>query len=448
MMLLQKVGLVCFLLQAQTASCRDITVDGIPFQGVDRTPRVHSSSTRTSTMAVAAVTCNANSPSVDSTAAVQTCVSDCLSNLNCSRIEFAAGTYLISNPILFDHDTRPPSSPPLSVTGWGRASIFLWGFDGNLFEFLGAPGPTEAGWDRIVMENIVVETSTFQQSGAFAAINFTTGLTQSLISNIVITPHITAPTNPVGGIDLGPLSDTITVDNCFMEGILGTGLKIGRGSEVRLKGGRICGGFSVGKGLVGIGVHVTGNNGGVHIIGTDLIGHNVGLQLDDSSGAGSNREIFLSQATLDSNYRGLVVMDNSYVDISGCWAASSAADNIWVGPGRSALLAISGGTIFNGGHQVGDNATSNGMTVLSGSFTLTGVIIRNNKGIGLHVASEFVQDYTISGCKFYANNVAGVSLLGDYYSMTGSVFRENGPNVVNSATAKHAVIANNVGCCS
>lgn len=48
----------------------------------------------------------------------------------------------------------------------------------------------------------------------------------------------------------------------------------------------------------------------------------------------------LTGAPSHCSSQGLVVLDDSYVDISGCWAASSAADNIYVGPHHNALLAI------------------------------------------------------------------------------------------------------------
>ncbi len=64
----------------------------------------------------------------------------------------------------------------------------------------------------------------------------------------------------------------------------------------------------------------------------------------------SYSEIFILHATLDSNWRGLAVLDNSYVSIDGTWAASSLQDNIWVSPqSTDALLVITGGTIFNAG---------------------------------------------------------------------------------------------------
>jgi hypothetical protein len=54
------------------------------------------------------------------------------------------------------------------------------------------------------------------------------------------------------------------------------------------------------------------------------------VRIDSSNGKGSNREIFINQATLDSNYIGLAVYDDAYVDIDGIWAASSDHDQIWV----------------------------------------------------------------------------------------------------------------------
>lgn len=132
--------------------------------------------------------------------------------------------------------------------------------------------------------------------------------------------------------------------------------------------------------------------------------------MDSSSGAGSNREIFIAQATFDSSWRGLAIYDNSYVDIAGCWAASSEDANIYVSPNSSnalvrgfvtermdfalpqvamemkfalkmmdvctqyAKLSISGGTIFNAcaeqPNKTESNASCYGMVVHAGSFAI------------------------------------------------------------------------------
>ena len=80
----------------------------------------------------------------------------------------------------------------------------------------------------------------------------------------------------------------------------------------------------------------------MHLVAVDVISLTEGLRTDNSNGEGTNREIFITHATLDSNYRGIAVYDSSYVSVVGCWAASSMADNIWVSDaaGDDALLAI------------------------------------------------------------------------------------------------------------
>ena len=67
----------------------------------------------------------------------------------------------------------------------------------------------------------------------------------------------------------------------------------------------------------------TQSNLGVHVWSTDLIGGHIGMLVDSTNGQGSNREIFLTHATFDSNWRGLAIADNSYVSVAGCWAASN-----------------------------------------------------------------------------------------------------------------------------
>jgi hypothetical protein len=81
------------------------------------------------------------------------------------------------------------------------------------------------------------------------------------------------------------------------------------------------------------------------VTSTDVIGWNRGIVVANSSGAGSNREIFINQATIDSNWRGLAVYDSSYIDVTGCWAASSVADNIWTDVSSNPQLVIVGGTM-------------------------------------------------------------------------------------------------------
>ena len=50
-------------------------------------------------------------------------------------------------------------------------------------------------------------------------------------------------------------------------------------------------------------------------------------------------EIFITHATIDSNWRGLCVKDQSYVSVAGLWAASSDQDNVWISPDSKCVRA-------------------------------------------------------------------------------------------------------------
>jgi hypothetical protein len=154
------------------------------------------------------------------------------------------------------------------------------------------------------------------------------------------------------------------------------------------------------------------------------------------------REIFIAQATLDSDWRGLEVWDSSYVNIAGCWAASSDQENIWVSPqSHGALLSITGGTIFNGG-VYGTPGEGNGITVNAGSFILSGTAVRNNKGKGVWVPSDAVSNFIVSNNQIFANGVGAV-LRGRAYSVTGNVFHDN-KEKSDLLSDPSAIVANNL----
>ena len=178
---------------------------------------------------------------------------------------------------------------------------------------------------------------------------------------------------------------------------------------------------------------------------TDLIGGNIGMLIDNSNGAGSNREIFLTHATMDSNWRGLAVADDSYVSVTGCWAASSDGDNIWVSPDSDgAQLAINGGTIFNAGAEGGDPTKDNcnGITVNAGSFQISGTSIRDNKGRGVWVVADKVQNYVVSGCRVFDNG-QGMQLAGSGYVVTSNSFFGNSKPSDFGSKSGGAVVTSN-----
>lgn len=339
---------------------------------------------------------------------------------------------------------RAPRTHSLhQIIGDGPSSILLWQQDQDLLRFEGASAA-----QLLLIQDLLIASVGSPKSSTSAAIRFVAGVTKSLLSQLTFLgqgsiPGVTTVTATRLGacMDLGNVTDTVTVRDVLVWDHTGDALRIGRGSEVRVSGGRF---IAFNKTDNSVGIHVTGNNGGVHVWSTDLIGGHIGLLLDSSNGAGSNREIFITQATMDSNWRGLAVMDNSYVSVAGCWTASSDQDNIWVAPGASPLLSIAGGTIFNAGAEGGDPSQGmcNGIVVNGGSFTLSGVEIRNNKGKGLWVPNGAVTDYVVTGSRVFSNG-QGMDLGGSGYVITGNAFSGNAKPSVFGGETGGAVVQGN-----
>ncbi|CAF1365180.1 unnamed protein product [Rotaria sp. Silwood1] len=269
-------------------------------------------------------------------------------------------------------------------------------------------------------------------------------LVQSQIEHIIINSNDSKSSPVSSGIAMVGVADTNTIRDVIMWKIKGTGIQIGYGSEIRILGGRI-----VGAGVrfdQSIGIHCTGNNGGVHVDNTDIIGLGIGMLIDNSSGVGSNREIFISHATIDSNGRGLIIRDNSYVSIIGIWAASSTIDQVFIDVNTTALLSISGGTIFNGGVYECPKQSDwcNSLTVHSGTFILNGVEIRNNNGRGIWIPNKSVTQYQIISCRIFANG-QGLNVTGSSFMITNNVCNSNQlPNTISGTET--SIVMNNLGC--
>src|SRR5262249_45899393 len=79
------------------------------------------------------------------------------------------------------------------------------------------------------------------------AFRFTAGFVKSMFDHVLINgagaiPNSTMTATFAGsGFDLGAVTDSVEVRECLLWFILGTGIKIGRGSEVRVSNGRVIG---------------------------------------------------------------------------------------------------------------------------------------------------------------------------------------------------------------
>ena len=346
----------------------------------------------------------------DDTLAIRAAITAAL-NGPARRVYFPSGDYLVTGRLQLTVQT------PIEICGNGWSSNILWAFDGHLFDWTSTVICREC-----TVKDLKITSSNIAKTTTNAAIACRGGVERSQFDHLLVT--FTGAYKPGSGILFTGVSDSTTIRDCQFWYIKGTGIRIGHGSEIRIQGGRVIGDASRTDGSIGI--HVTGNNGGVHVVSTDLIALQEGMRVDNSTGQGSNREIFLTHATLDSCGRGLAMKDTSYISMTGCWAASCNEDCIHVEAGLNGpLLSINGGSIFNAGALGGNASTGrNGITINSGSFTLNGVHFRNNLGRAIWVPNTNVKDYVINGCRV-VDNGQGAKITGSNYILANNVFARN-----------------------
>lgn len=386
----------------------------------------------------------------DDSSAVQAAVSAAVA-AGGGTVYVPTGAYLMTQTVYIN------ASLPLQLRGEGWSSNFLWSSNNDLFVWAPPDGSQPA---HLVIQDFAVScvgtpkvNNAASGNGSATAVRFSTGVVRSVFSTLLFygagpVPYTNQPTVLCGNnLDLGPLTDTVTIRDALQWFVGGTGVGIGRGSEVRVMGGRIIGPANRSDGSIG--VHVRGNNGGVHVAETDIIGLGTGVLIENASGAGSNREIFITHATMDSNGIGLHINDNSYTSVAGCWAASSDKHQILLDTqAAGAHVQIVGGTIFNGGSLGGDcsevGQECNGLTAYAGRFSVTGTLIWANKHVGVWIAGANVDGYTLTGNRMECNGQA-VRLAGSYYAATGNVvLGSTVPPQWGPANATGSVVANNV----
>ena len=162
-----------------------------------------------------------------------------------------AGAYRITSTLVV------PTSSAFTIQGDGWVSKVVWDTASNLFQW-----PSSAAASNMLVQDIMISVPSSWGPSAepLFAFSFAGGLTQSLIRHIKID-------NPayrgfgVSGIDMGPVSDTNEVVSCVLWLLTGIGIRIGRGSEIRVSGGRVISLGALESPAGAIGIHVTGNNG-------------------------------------------------------------------------------------------------------------------------------------------------------------------------------------------
>lgn len=362
----------------------------------------------------------------DDTHAIQTAVDYALRNGG--RVYIPAGRYRITRAIRFRSAER------VDIVGDGASSVLLHVNNEPLLQW-----ESDASFREGSIRDLCFTSTGEDKSRDVPVIACLGGCERSFFSHLLFNTEGAAMGS---GIFLDRVADTSTIAHCVLWGpVRGTGIRLARGSEVRIFGGRILGAVDPYKGLdpENIGVHLTGDNGGVHIVTTDIIGLGTGL-LIGAPGAKSNREIFITHATFDSSIHGIRQTDGAYTSVAGCWAASSDEDQILLEESAAgAIMTIAGGTIFNGG-TYGRKGARNGFVARAGSFTMSGVTVRNNQGTGILVGPA-VRDYTITGCRIAENGI-GARLAGDTYAVTGNVFARNKTHLLDTGGPNKSLSAN------
>lgn len=367
----------------------------------------------------------------DDTAAVQKTI-DAAVKAGGGRIHFPAGRYRITKTL------KIASSDRIDITGDGASSALLHENDEPLLLW-----PKENECRFCSIRELCFTSTVNNKSRETPVISCLGGAVLSYFDHLVFD---TNGADMGSGIHVERVMDTTTLNHCLFWGaVRGTGIRVAKGSEVRVFGGRIIGGFNKNETVdpKSIGIHLTENNGGVHVVTTDLISLGTAMKIGEP-GSQANREVFITHATFDSSVHGLVQLDSAYTSITGCWSASSDEEQILLTETAAhAIMVVTGGTIYNGG-TYGRPGAHNGMVVKAGTFILNGVAVRENKGTGLLVDSDAVRDYVVSGCRF-SNNGTAVNLKGRNYSVTGNVFVANKKNLEPTAVEAGVIVNNAMG---
>ena len=341
-------------------------------------------------------------------------------------VYFPAGRYRVTSPITLPGASFGSSvGAGLRMVGDGEATEILHAFDGVLFT-CSVPFATFLEFRDFK----IVSTTT--KSATSHAFYFGGGLTRSRFANLRLGRDVLANA-PAGLFDCAPSStiDTVMFQECYLEDVKHKGYGIGSGSSVWWDGGRIIGLNRT----TPIGIEFYGSNGGLWLWGCDIINLAQGVRVSASNGT-SNRELFFVQSCFDSCHIGLWLLDNTYCEIEGVWAASCNQSCILTDSTYNGTLVISGGTVFNAGAFGNNGGTWGNMGVtLNGGYQvkIDGVVFRNNAGIALSCpASTFPGHSTVTNCTFSDNGIA--LQAGGAMDIIGNQFYNNTTNLVEIST--------------
>jgi hypothetical protein len=339
----------------------------------------------------------------DDTAAIQAAITYAATTKNVG-VYIPSGKYKITSSIIVP-TVAGANVLSIDIYGNGYSSQILQYNNSSVFSFVNLTY-------EVSFRNLSVIPKTVVTGTTAALFYFANGNCESYFENIIYYPSAGDNTNKGASFYVcpaGTLNDSVSFQNC--EALVTVyGYCIAAGSSIYIDGGRMIGNYPTSSS--GIGLYLTGGNGGVYVWATDFISHATGAYISQDSGT-SNREVFIVQATFDSCNVGYGVVDGSYNSLEGIWTASCNEANVNFAPAtNAAILNISGGTIFNAGNLgVGTPGSRYGLSInLNGRVNLTGVTFRNNKGRGFS-SNNGLRTFPclIQSCVFYENGDTSIS---------------------------------------
>lgn len=164
----------------------------------------------------------------------------------------------------------------------------------------------------------------------------------------------------------------------------------------------------------GVGLHVGGAFGGLHVDAFDFINNGINGLIDTTVVAENNREIFFNPgvffdgATVAGVRIDQSIGSNAFVNFAASWIASTknAGPQLDVVNWPNSVIRFDGGTIFNG--------TGDGVVVRDATARVRiGTEIRNNAGTGINATVSTSNVIVLPSTAFYGNgatvnaNVAG-----------------------------------------
>ena len=153
-------------------------------------------------------------------APLEECMNQCLSSAVCGLLYFPPGDYLVEQTLKL---VASSPNPPIVIRGDGKSTRLLWSADSDLLQWTGP-------CDLVTIASITV-VSTGKKSPTSTAFRFMgPSVTRSLFDALFF--EGADPAGIGSGLDLSPLTDSVTIRESQLWGISGTGIKIGKGSQV------------------------------------------------------------------------------------------------------------------------------------------------------------------------------------------------------------------------